>query len=562
MMHCYRLPKLIQTSRMLESFTTHDVAIMEQIILNELGTTDKKSLLRLILQLCQSKLSTESITIINNKANELSTKYAIIKENDQMSRLNSNVIQHFGAFLNKKESIAFGFLNRYLFIESHKKSFILNRRSINEDICLNSELLTNIINDKNDSVKYYYPTNVLCVDIDNGINRYDFDNFMSNNNNKILFESLFNSVSSIYLGSSTSSIYQHIPIHKLFDRKLNDNKSLNIDITAENNEYYYKELNKFLHNYQQYYQLDCNNENAKIRKINNLKITNISESKFDFTKLNGNFEHLEIDTYDQSIYVSSIDQLNTMIHKGLKSLTFSFFGHLPCPFAEVLINSTNNDNNITPKSQIQSIQFKLDCDSYDTTLQSTIITMNQLSLFNHLRCIMIDDMLPKHCYILHKKRRYGNGVPLETDWLARLINTNDFETQFPVQLKYIQLNIDLTHLEYDGRLTDQTPMKDILEPELITLTKICVQSGIEIEFNVEYPTICENIERYKKYSGTDRFIKYDTRSDQITIDIANTDKKQCDEHQIFNIFCWLHAHATNCCGDKQRYCHRTFTFKY
>ena len=57
--------------------------------------------------------------------------YKNIRSNykDDFSNLHSDIIDHFGTFLTKKESIQFGYLNRQLYIETQKNSFLLKRQN-------------------------------------------------------------------------------------------------------------------------------------------------------------------------------------------------------------------------------------------------------------------------------------------------------------------------------------------------------------------------------------------------------------------------------------------------
>ena len=62
---------------------------------------------------------------------------------DPLSSLNSDIIDHIGAFLTKKASIEFGYVNKQLYIETRKLSYILAvRRSIKVFLHLSSDATT------------------------------------------------------------------------------------------------------------------------------------------------------------------------------------------------------------------------------------------------------------------------------------------------------------------------------------------------------------------------------------------------------------------------------------
>ena len=56
-----------------------------------------------------------------------------MKQNDCLSQMPSNVVEHFGQYLTQKESIEFGYINKQLCFETHTKSFTLNRRTMNDE---------------------------------------------------------------------------------------------------------------------------------------------------------------------------------------------------------------------------------------------------------------------------------------------------------------------------------------------------------------------------------------------------------------------------------------------
>ena len=89
-------------------------------------------------------LSNKSTIIIKNKAMEIADSQTIINNENKSSRttiykyvqekykdsfcdLNSDIIDYIGSFLTKHESIEFGYLNKQLYIETQKLSYLLQR---------------------------------------------------------------------------------------------------------------------------------------------------------------------------------------------------------------------------------------------------------------------------------------------------------------------------------------------------------------------------------------------------------------------------------------------------
>ena len=104
-----------------------------------------------------------------------SPKYKPFTPNNRLSSLPNNIIIHSGKFLTIQESIILGYIDRTLYIATQYKSFIINRRSSQNDetFCLTAEKFIKIANwnTANDTkswmkfgVAYCFPSN-LSVDI-------------------------------------------------------------------------------------------------------------------------------------------------------------------------------------------------------------------------------------------------------------------------------------------------------------------------------------------------------------------------------------------------------------
>ena len=127
-------------------FNSNDKNSFKEAFWQQFNCKNETQSLQTILVLFRSKLSQDgSLDILYDKAIELSCQYPVIKKTNYLSQMPSDVIEHFGKYLDKEESIEFGFVNRQLFIET---------------LILNWSTLDNIIKYKPESALHYYQINL------------------------------------------------------------------------------------------------------------------------------------------------------------------------------------------------------------------------------------------------------------------------------------------------------------------------------------------------------------------------------------------------------------------
>ena len=135
---------ILTTTRYLPFFTTDSLNKFKSCLLEQFGCKNEADFLQKALNCMHSLLTHESSETIKNTSIEIAESQCIntnnnnvtvykyvqqqqLQSTDIFSRLHSNIIDHFGSFLTKQESIIFGYLNRHTFIESQKKCFLLQR---------------------------------------------------------------------------------------------------------------------------------------------------------------------------------------------------------------------------------------------------------------------------------------------------------------------------------------------------------------------------------------------------------------------------------------------------
>ena len=75
--------------------------------------------------------------------------------NDPLSQLNSDIIDYFGTFLTKQESIEFGYLNKQLYIETQKQSYLL-KREIDSCFVITDDKLEKMVKERDDGFNYSF----------------------------------------------------------------------------------------------------------------------------------------------------------------------------------------------------------------------------------------------------------------------------------------------------------------------------------------------------------------------------------------------------------------------
>ena len=180
-----RLSNIISVARVLPHFSTENLAVMKSCIFEQLECENEGEFLCKALQSLYKTLSIESLLIIKNKAIEIAdsqgfqqsqqqktsakrgndnnhiTVYKHIQQqySDPLSKLHSDIIDYLATFLNKKQSIEFGYLNKQLYIETQKQSY-LTKRCNDKCLELTGDNLEKMIWRRNDGFDYSFPQNL------------------------------------------------------------------------------------------------------------------------------------------------------------------------------------------------------------------------------------------------------------------------------------------------------------------------------------------------------------------------------------------------------------------
>ena len=344
-------------SKLLEKVTLEkDLSQFKQCLMHELNISEYNESLMFskILVLIYKQLSPNAIENIKAKMIEINenskscndittTTRSTIKLN-HFSVLPSDCIDHLATFLSKKESIMFGYLNRDLYIETQKRSYLLKRKN-NESLII----YQHYFDSKNTQYKinnfaFGLPTTLsLRADINQTLDQYaeygdshsdsDSDSFPSQHVcilQSRWFRSLFTRLST--LRCCHSKYLPFIPIDLLFNKnKNNESKEphpiqwLYINFHGKESSLIEKNMNIFIKNYKEYFTKECESTNQIIRNIDHLEIVATSTHDNDkgndiatfVQQLNHNYNGLWINC---NLKINSLEQFYDIFHFNLKFL--------------------------------------------------------------------------------------------------------------------------------------------------------------------------------------------------------------------------------------------------
>ena len=248
------------TTRLIPYFNSDNVAAMKSCIFVELGCTNEAEFLCKVLTMIYGSLSNKSTTIIKNKAVKIADsqsfslssantksmkndndiynintvhqlqlqtqsnasthatsvyKYVKDKYNDSLSNSTSDVIDHIGTFLTKQESILFGYLNKQLYIETQKLSYLLKQCKDSKPFVLNDSSVSKLLWSVSSSYSYNFPRHLEIANYGHGYLKYWWKKIVQRD----YFNNFFLRLN--YLTCNRLELIEYIPINLLFNNKCN-----------------------------------------------------------------------------------------------------------------------------------------------------------------------------------------------------------------------------------------------------------------------------------------------------------------------------------------------------
>ena len=246
---------ILITTRLLPYFNDDNVAAMKSCIFSELKCQNEKEFLCKVLIMINSSLSNKSTAILKDKALEIADsqqlplatfnidkyndnqsddetrasihqkqktvctvlKYTEDRYNDSLSNLNSYIIDLIGSFLTKQESISLGYLNKELYIETQKLSYLLQRckdTNMKKPFLLDNYRLPSLLWSGSSAYNYNFPLHLSLT---------NYHDELTYSWNKMFKKDWFNRffLRLDYLRCATVKLIPHIPINVLFNSKCN-----------------------------------------------------------------------------------------------------------------------------------------------------------------------------------------------------------------------------------------------------------------------------------------------------------------------------------------------------
>ena len=509
-----KLSNVLASTRLLLLFSPRKIETMRLCIYQELGCETEAQFLCKVLQSTYKSLSNKSLTNIKNKAVEIANaeliypnvdnnenhtnvdncktknnhitahKYIQQQYHDPLSQLQSDIIDYLGTFLSKKQSIEFGYLNKQLYIETQKQSYLLNRCKDNA-VKLNDNRINAIFLGKIDAFNYTFPKKV-------------FLNLHKNNGNttkmtrSMVFTNFFCRVNTLTCWNIFSlscvplELLLNVNVYDRYtksisrsrdgcDHNIQQLKILSHLFSVDDKQRWIDDINLICDKFDKYTRSFSNNIDKfnKLRLINALKFDTVLQI-YPFDELNSlnNQLLIRLGSISKSIHLQrttmvfeSIDELKAMFQLHLKHIHFDMSSKIKMN-TEICISesesiaiatstipsvSSSTPNNINNKYKVGYLEhveihatYDIQTHSHTAAAEHSINILKELDRFSMRRNV--------HTYTIHWQQceiNVDNPKELELGTAHNLLRTVFFENydKHPLlQEIIIDLTADDCHL--------------------------------------------------------------------------------------------------------------------
>ena len=353
------LSKIIHTKKLLDGLGDDEVKKFQKKFKCLLNCQTDGEFLGTILVLIFRRVNQDTIVALKDLAIQLSENKKK-KKNDKksssqtqvpsisLSDLSSNTIDYLGSFLTTKERNCFGLLNRQLFIETQKSSFLLT--SHNEFLL---EIDEYSVCDRNFGFMGLYPTQISLF-----LSPFSANTARLDKSNLTRFESLFTCVHTIKC--LHCSWLPFIPIDILFNMKNKKGKEIEKFCLEISNplcdiemEMLTNNLMQFSKNYQNYWQNKCYKKNKNIRAIDRLilapkqSVERINDRMINveafLLSLESNYRKLEILNHIK-LEITSLNALQSIFHPNLENIKLSLLSDVTIDVEKIKKDISINGN--------------------------------------------------------------------------------------------------------------------------------------------------------------------------------------------------------------------------
>ena len=413
---------MFSITRLLQHFNDANVKKFRQLLIKELGYDNEAQLLCKILLIISRSMTNETLQVLKNATMTLAEQQPSKddktvsvctqmkqKYKDRLSNLNSDIIDYFGTFLSKKQSIEIGYLNKQLYIETQKQSYLLKRLN-DPPLVLNSNQCEKFFDKQTNQFPYSLPTH-LHLSICN------IEQQQQLQHSQWYTKNAFSVLNNFQCDSYVNECLAAIPIKQFFCQNRNRNlqhftqqarssqiKKFEISATVWNKE----AITTFCNNFTQYFILDCKNNVNNVRNIEQLTVENTDTTIHDMSELLLTLGQIsnKIKMISCQLHVDTINELQAIFHTNLKAFEYDVYS-----IVEIDNNSSNNNNNDN------EIKHNYNISDFDVTdLQISIIVQRakryahkkrslfrsitkQLRMQGKVQCLKIHLLGRKECRI-------------------------------------------------------------------------------------------------------------------------------------------------------------------
>ena len=423
---------IISITRLLEHFNDENTKKFKQLLMNELGCTNETQLWHRILPSLSHLMTNESLMTLKEETIKIAeqqqsnncTTISVYKQvqkkyKDKLSNLHSDIIDYLATFLEKQESIELGYLNKQLYIETQKQSYLLKRHN-DDTFLLSSGKIHRLYWKHSNPFSYSLPHSVnICVSTAQKYNRAHAL-IQSSQWYQNMF-SVLNAFTCNHFGYLAA-----VPIEKFFSKNIN-NEHVNYKSKYKQNncrrsgrlqqiekfqcmsnkcDEYIADMKdsaqKFCNNFQQYYNSNNIINNNTKKNINNVHVdTTVSNCSCDNNNKIRGIKQLiigrhvkttrndpgmksskqilltlgpisdKISIQNGSICIDNQDEFMKIFHPRLKVFEFD-------DTSEIILSNKINDND---KDDIDNLDLNFDGLSSDGGLQLSFIVGQSLDIY-------------------------------------------------------------------------------------------------------------------------------------------------------------------------------------
>ena len=329
--------------RLLHYFNDKSINSFEQCLFDALNCENEKEFLIKTMVVFSNKISIKPMKQLKNKTINIATKQknaenvTILKQiqshnTDRLSKLPNDIIDQLGLFLDKAESIKVGYLNRELYIQTQKKSYLFIRKN-DQCLAINDKKCNKLLWAQSNVFSFNYPTN-LSLNTCDLVPSYSLKQFVKSKS----FANLFARINTLKIW--TMYYMSHIPINILFNKSKHNNQNIDELLLFIDNE---SDINTFKNNINNHFSNNKNDFN-NFRMIKKLSIHSdgtrdyTDAIKMILTSFSNYFLKLQI---KQSVFeIKDNNMINKLFHPNLTSLEIIYSSMIN--FNNCLICSNDN----------------------------------------------------------------------------------------------------------------------------------------------------------------------------------------------------------------------------